>query len=41
MCWLCYKAFQDKKGIEIKDGMLRLQKILKSYKDFGNKVYNV
>lgn len=38
---LRYEAFQDQERIGIEDGILRLRKISKTYKNFGNSFYKV
>lgn len=36
-----FKANKDKEKISIEDGMLKLQKILGIYKDYGSSLYKV
>lgn len=38
---LTFKAYKNKKKIGIKDGMLKLEKTLGIYKDYGSSFYKV
>lgn len=38
---LIFEAYQDEEKIEFKDGMLKLQKTSKIYKDYGSSFYEV
>ncbi len=38
---LTFEAYKDKERIGIEDGMLKLQKTLETYKDYGSNFYEV